>query len=435
MHEKLSTSFVRTDALLEELQAQGFTGYVVMNFPQLSGYLMMRHGQLLTVIELGEREKRVGKELKEHLSRLAQQVKGELSVYYLPEDIMTALAGIAEGEAVYENLTSDFASLDRLIKRLMKERRPCFISLTFNDQPENGGLVYVEGQRVEAICSSENGFLSGAEGLRSLISESEARLATFSLFRPRETGLPAFDESEVEVSINRLASQTAPPSPPPTKQAVQPAYYEPRAPSRGVEPAAPGLTLEESDNILDVAEVEAMPAGGSSPSNGTRNATGTGGRSAPASSAAPAEPFAPVEPTTLPEPPSSSEMSELTNVMSAVVAAVERGMTIAGRGSSFPTALRAGLLAVTEQYPFLDPFAAEFEYHDKEIIFVGSAQPAEFANGLTEALRQMIEDLIYSSNGRVRDYIAEELSKVERERAEELKKFNLARITERICQH
>ncbi len=433
MHEKLSTSFVRTDALLEELQAQGFTGYLVMNFPQLSGYLMMRQGQLLTAIELGEREKRVGKELKEHLSRLAQQMKGELSVYYLPEDIVTALAGIAEGEIVYKNLTSDFASLDRLIKRLMKERRPYFISLTFNDQPESGGLVYVEGHRVEAICSSENGFLSGAEALRTLTSESEARLASFSLFRPREASLPAFDESEVEVSLNRLASQTAPPSPPTAKQAVQPAYYQTRPPSRGIEPPVASSTVEEPDNILDVAEIETMPAGGGSQSNGIRNAPGTAGRPAPAD--ATAVPFAPVESTTLPEPPSSSEMSELTNVMSAIVAAVERGMTIAGRGSSFPTALRAGLLAVTEQYPFLDPFAAEFEYHDKEIVFVGSAQPAEFANGLTEALRQMVEDLIYSSNGRVRDYIAEELSKVERERAEELKRFNLTRITERICQH
>jgi hypothetical protein len=128
-------------------------------------------------------------------------------------------------------------------------------------------------------------------------------------------------------------------------------------------------------------------------------------------------------------------MRELTNLMSVVVAAVERGMTVAGRGSSFPTALRAGLLAVTERYPFLDPFAAEFEYHDHEIVFVGSAQPNEFAAGLTEALRQMVEDLIYSSNGRVRDYIAEELRKVEREHEAGMRQFNLGNLTERICQH
>ena len=128
-------------------------------------------------------------------------------------------------------------------------------------------------------------------------------------------------------------------------------------------------------------------------------------------------------------------MTELTGLMSQVIAAVERGMTVAGRGSSFPTALRAGLLAVTEQYPFLDPFAAEFEYHDREIVFVGSAQPEEFSKGLTEALRQMVEDLIYSSNGRVRDYIAEELTKVEKERQDDLSRFELENIAHRICQN
>jgi hypothetical protein len=130
-------------------------------------------------------------------------------------------------------------------------------------------------------------------------------------------------------------------------------------------------------------------------------------------------------PAPLPEiPKSGNEMRDLMTLMSQIVAAVEQGMGVAGRGSSFPTALRAGLLAVTERYPFLDPFAAEFEYQDKEIVFVGTAQPNEFATGLTEALRQMVEDLIYSSNGRVRDYIAEELRKVEQAQANDIRRFN-----------
>ena len=128
-------------------------------------------------------------------------------------------------------------------------------------------------------------------------------------------------------------------------------------------------------------------------------------------------------------------MRDLMTLMSQIVAAVEQGMGVAGRGSSFPTALRAGLLAVTERYPFLDPFAAEFEYQDEEIVFVGTAQPIEFATGLTEALRQMVEDLIYSSNGRVRDYIAEELRKVEQAEANDIRRFNLGSLTEKICQH
>src|SRR5205823_14805179 len=143
----------------------------------------------------------------------------------------------------------------------------------------------------------------------------------------------------------------------------------------------------------------------------------------PAATTSPLSPVA-TQQVTLSEIKSGAEMGDLTGLLSSVIAAVERGMTVAGRGSSFPTALRAGLLAVTEHYPFLDPFAAEFEYHDREIVFVGSAQPSEFANGLTEALGQMVEDLIYSSNGRVREYIAEELSKVESDYGDELRRVD-----------
>jgi hypothetical protein len=438
MHEKLSTSFVRVDALLDELQNQGFTGYVMMTFLQANGYIFVRGGQVLNAAEFGERERRVGRQVKGQLLQLAQQTRGLISVYYLPEEIVTALAGIADGEPVYESLTSDFASLSKLIKRLASERHLYFISLTFSDQAESGGLAYIDGDRVEAVCSHETGLLTGSEGLHCLIEESERRLAYFSVYRASETELPAFDESEVEISIERLTPQAVPPPPTPPKIVAQSALREPSPPPGAhpvetvITPFQPRPVMEEPDNILEVTDVEATPAG-SKP--GARPASGANGRSAQGAPAMATVPLTSVTPSPLPESRSASEMSDLTALMSSVIAAVERGMTVAGRGSSFPTALRAGLLAVTEHYPFLDPFAAEFEYHDREIVFVGSAQPAEFANGLTEALRQMVEDLIYSSNGRVRDYIAEELAKVERECAAELRRFNLTNLTERICQH
>jgi hypothetical protein len=444
MHEKLSTSFVRVEALLDELHDQRFTGYVVMTLPPSNGYIFLRGGQMLNAAEFGERERRVGKQIKEQLLHLAQQIRGTISVYYLPDEIVAALAGIADGEAVYEDLTSDFASLSKLIKRLTGERRLYFISLSFGDQPESGGLVYIEGDRVEAVCSGETELITGSEGLHRLIDESERRLATFSVYRAKQDEVPAFDEREVEISISRLAPQPAPPVPP-TRTAPQPSFNESLLPSgtRAGEARTsfqPRPVVEEPDNILEVAELEAAPTGTTGRPGPVRAANVSNGRTPQSTPAIASVPLAPAAPATVPEPgtPESraeDEMRELTALMSVVIAAVERGMTVAGRGSSFPTALRAGLLAVTEHYPFLDPFAAEFEYHDREIVFVGSAQPEEFATGLIEALRQMVEDLIYSSNGRVREYIAEELGKVEREQAGEIQRFNLTNLTERICLH
>jgi hypothetical protein len=467
MHEKLSTKFVRMEGLLEELQAESFNGYIMLNFPQTSGFLFIQDGKVINAAEVAGPDQRAGIAIQEQLLRLSQQTKGTLSVYYLQKEIVQTLAAIADGEAVYHNLTSDWANLGKLIKKLSAERRTYFINLAFEAAAR--GLIYVDGEKIEAACTAGDDHLLGAEALNRLTQDSENTVATFSVYRQADAGaLSQFNDREVEASLNRLVSQASPSPAKPSPLTVTPApaetvtpqpavtpapvqaapatpasasasapvtspvatpYYESLLPSGNGMPAAtssPQLAEAKSkvatfDDILEVVEVEA-PVRPAAPVSSPASATGVSA--------------AQVTPAPLPETSKSgNEMRDLMQLMSQVVAAVERGMTVAGRGSSFPTALRAGLLAVTERYPFLDPFAAEFEYQEKEIVFVGTAQSGEFASGLTEALRQMVEDLIFSSNGRVRDYIAEELRKVEREQAGDIRRFNLGNLTEKICQH
>ena len=476
MHEKLSTTFVRMEGLLEELRSENFSGYIYLTFPQTSGYLFIQDGKVINAAEIAGQAQRAGMAIQEQLLRLSQQAKGTLSVYYLQKEIVQTLAGIADGEAVYNNLTSDWASIAKLIKKLASERKTYFINLVFEAVNTKRGLIFIHGDKVEAACSTGEADLIGPEALSRLTKDSEAEVAIFSVYRQANAvALPPLDEKEVTASLNRLISEASPtpsttktpaptpsasqpvarPLPPelqvpvlPALQATPPAsatasttptpastsntpYYDSLLPSGGRnEPMMAETQVVEVkakagsfDDILEVVEVEAPVRATALPN---------GQATSPMSGVSTAQ----VTPAPLPETSKSgNEMRDLMQLMSQVVAAVERGMTVAGRGSSFPTALRAGLLAVTERYPFLDPFAAEFEYQDKEIVFVGTAQPVEFASGLSEALRQMVEDLIYSSNGRVRDYIAEELRKVEREQVNDIRRFNLGNLTEKICQH
>jgi hypothetical protein len=477
MHEKLSTGFVRVEALIDELRSQGFSGYVLLNFPQSEGYIWFSNGQVLNAVEVLPRERHAGKSVTDQLIRQAAQSRGTISIYNLQNEAVLAMAGIAEGQLVYENLTSDFASLGKLIKKISKEHKLHFISVSFSDQPKEGGLIYIEGDRVDVFCSTRQGDLTGSQALQQLVAQSDSRLAAFSLYRARGSELPAFDEKDVESSLSRLTQNISPVPPPPPAPPLHPQAATVSSSSAGVSavssPSAPAassqtatVTAPPSPEITSFSKPKSEPANGTtslqpppapeaedildvpdsmieeedttitttlSRSMTLKSTTSSLGKSASAATASTLTPVA--TPVTLTESKAEADMTELTSLMSQIIAAVERGMTVAGRGSSFPTALRAGLLAVTEQYPFLDPFAAEFEYHDREIVFVGSAQPEEFSKGLSEALRQMVEDLIYSSNGRVRDYISEELMKVERERGDDLSRFGLENITKRICQN
>ena len=461
MHEKLSTSFVRMDGLLEELKAEKFSGYILLAFPNLNGFIFVLDGTVVNAAEIAGNEQRSGVAVKEHLFSLSQQAKGTLSVYHIQKEIVQTLSGIADGEKVYENLSTDWAHLGKLIKRLSAEKKTYFFSISFESTENKRGMIFVEGDKVEAICSIGDDQNIGKDALDKLLADSEMESAQFTLYRQASSPITRIDENNIEASINQIAAQAVSPTPisipepvkvvtpeaasaptvlPATAQtsaavnvavsapapSVTTPHYESFSPSGGQAEANVVEVVAEAkpkpvvfDDVLEVVETKPVAAP-------------VAAQVANPSAVSAAQ----LTPAPLPEiPRSGNEMRDLMNLMSQVVAAVEQGMGVAGRGSSFPTALRAGLLAVTERYPFLDPFAAEFEYQDKEIVFVGTAQPNEFATGLTEALRQMVEDLIYSSNGRVRDYIAEELRKVEQAEANDIRRFNLGSLTEKICQH
>jgi hypothetical protein len=213
MHEKLSTTFVRMEGLLEELKAENFSGYIYLQFPQTSGYLFIQDGKVINAAEIAGQEQRAGIAIQEQLLRLSQQAKGTLSVYHLQKEIVRTLAGIADGEAVYTNLTSDWASLAKLIKRLATERKTYFINLVFEAVKQKRGLIFVEGEKVEAACSTEEENLLGPEALNRLTKDSEGEVAVFNVYRQASASpLPQFEDKEVEASLNRFISQAGPQS-------------------------------------------------------------------------------------------------------------------------------------------------------------------------------------------------------------------------------
>ena len=61
--------------------------------------------------------------------------------------------------------------------------------------------------------------------------------------------------------------------------------------------------------------------------------------------------------------------------------------------SGFSTALKRKFMEKADEFPFLDPFAAEFEYSDRKITFTGDAGSDELVRGLTECVKEMAEEL------------------------------------------
>jgi len=120
--------------------------------------------------------------------------------------------------------------------------------------------------------------------------------------------------------------------------------------------------------------------------------------------------------------------------MAEIARAIEEAAQAVGRSDSFSMSLRAGQLKIAGRFPFLDPFAGEFEYLAGEIVFVGRATAEEFVAGLTEALKLAIDAVRRSTAyaDRFRSYVIEDLQKLLARDRVEFERFGLDQVIHQI---
>ena len=93
------------------------------------------------------------------------------------------------------------------------------------------------------------------------------------------------------------------------------------------------------------------------------------------------------------------EFQGVIDVMQEVIVVIEfliDGMS--NRKGSFRDSFRKARVEKSEDYPFLDPFAAEFEYRNGEIKFAGKVSAEVFARGLKDCLDLALDSITVSTN-------------------------------------
>ncbi len=83
----------------------------------------------------------------------------------------------------------------------------------------------------------------------------------------------------------------------------------------------------------------------------------------------------------------------LTAVEELMVIFERTARTIKNRDSDFATLLNRKFVEKADLYPFLDPFAAEFQYADNKISFVGDTNDAELMHGVLESISEIAHEI------------------------------------------
>lgn len=368
VHENLGTSYVKVGALLADLQVRQFTGSVHIGFRGYDAHVFIDAGSIIGALEQSETTFRTGSDAIDGLLVRSEHRDGTVSIYEHSAETVEALAGIVDGQPVYEGLSSDFTDLDKLIRKLATDRDAIWYVEVIAAEDLGVGVVHIHAGQPDGIYSPQDGdTLSGQAALKAMLEVADAFGAVYNVYSvPVQVTVAAVTEPAVEM---------------PKLKVVPPVASSPESAPKTAEAA-------------ESAEV-AVPA------------------------------------VTVVDRPGSTEegISPLVRLMSEVVSTIEDAVGPRDSANGFAIELRAGQLEVAERYPFLDPFAAEFEYHAGEIAFVGSVDPEDFAAGLGEALHVAVAGLSRRDGvegDRLRKKVAEALAGLYEDRKREFDAFGMA---------
>ncbi len=359
VHENLGTSYVKVGALLADLQVKQFTGSVHIAFRGYDAHVFIDAGSIIGAVEHTETTVRTGSDAIDGLLVRSEHRDGTVSIYEHSAATVEALAGIVDGQPVYEGLSSDFTDLDKLIRKLAQDRNAIWYVEVVATEDLGVGVLYIHGGQPDGVYSPFDGAtLTGQAALKAMLEVSDAFGAVFNVY-----SIP------VDVPVAPVAEPV---------------------------PDAPKLS------IVRTAELDPLPPQKGSPTAGAVEKSGA--------------------------VTSEEAISPLVLLMSDVVSVIEEAVGTRDGANGFAIELRAGQLEVAERFPFLDPFAAEFEYHAGEIAFVGSVDPEEFAAGLAEALHVAVAGLSRRDGvegDRLRQRVADALSQLYADRQAEFDAFGL----------
>jgi hypothetical protein len=449
VHENLSTSYVVLDALVDELCESGFSGIVEISLRDADAHIIIDHGKVVVAVERLADSNNYSPTTVAKLSAMVRSERGSLSVYRHSAGVTDALAGRFLAEPLYLGLSTDFADLNKMISKLLRESdRQWFIEV--DTTSGSLAMIHIRGNRCRIIEPDESdseddtGDLdpSSNRSLRRLLDEAGASGGIFDVYFKHEARAEApasiqtvsgveveaveekgfaFDEHK-EAPDEELPEEAEEPA----QESVEPIEEKAAA---IVEEAAEAVEEEAQEVIAlpeRIEEARETVAVEEEPTSSGALAMGLSANTIRLLSLnVKEEASAPVD---------TSAMEDLKRLMGEIARTIEGATKEVESGDSFSIYLRAGQLKVAERYPFLDPFGAEFEYLAGEIAFVGRAAPQDFVSGLTEALRHAVAGVVQTSvqPTRLRIYIVEDLRQLLANNREEFERYGLDKTIEQI---
>ena len=286
VYQNLNTSFTNFGELLVDLKENSFTGVVQVSYWEYEGILLLDSGNIINAIEEISGKIISGQSAVKSVTDKAKEKDGAISVFSQKGEMITMLASVAKSEIVYENLSTEFTSLDALITKLQNEDHTGYIEVVFSESDQKGYIFLLAGRVIEALLSVRGDEISGSTVIKRILELTSTAGAVFSVYKAAVED--ALSESEmIKVSFN---------------------------------------------------------------------------------------------------------LPQLLEVWSSVISAVETECDKLLGNTEFLNTFKDTLITMADEYPFLDPFAAKFQYKDGVVTFTGEVKQ-HFSQAIGESLLETVNTL------------------------------------------
>ncbi len=324
VYQNLSTSFTNFGELLVDLKENSFTGVVQVSFWEYDGVLLLDGGNIVNANEEINGAIISGQNAVTRVITKAREKDGTVSVFALKGDMITMLASAVKSEVIYENLSTEFTSLEALITKLQGETHTGYIEIKFQGNQQAGYIFFLDGKVIEALLTARGDEISGSNILARIIEVASSTGAIFSVY----------------------------------KAAVEEA-------------------LSESE-MINV----------------------------------------------------SFDLPQLLEVWGAVIGAVESSVDRLLDEGEFLKVFKETLIKKANDFPFLDPFAAQFKYQSGEVEFKGEVKK-NFSQGVGVSLLETVESMAERTALEGKDLFSPlriALETVQADYQDQLEKFNFSAL-------
>ena len=180
--ENLTSTMINIDGFFDELKKRRLTGYVTATTSDISGIIFFRDGVPVNAIEEMGSDRIVGESSLIDLVRRCQTESVALDVSELSTSILNAVIGLLNSDMVYENLRSDFVSLDKLLMTLEAEKHTGCLKITMD--ADCGVLFFENGIPIDGTFVRSDGTdVAGSDSLNMILDASEQTNATITVYR------------------------------------------------------------------------------------------------------------------------------------------------------------------------------------------------------------------------------------------------------------